>query len=79
MTRAIPRRLNTKLWPFRYETDADIIRQAIARYDESLGIERRCVARALRTRRDPSGHRRHIDRLEAARRNGLARLRELAK
>lgn len=77
MTRAIPHRLDVRLWPFTYDTDAAAVRETVARYDESIAINRECVAVAMRAGRDPTIHRRQIDRLSSAKRNGLAKIREL--
>jgi hypothetical protein len=75
------RRAIQATWPFTYETDAAFIAATIARYEAALGVERRCVGRWLRAGIKPplDIHRRNIDRIEAARRAGLTRLRALAE
>jgi hypothetical protein len=65
-------------WPFTYETSVARIEETLERYDQQLGVCRRALAWALRNSpASANGHRRQIDRLEAAKRNGAARIRQL--
>lgn len=75
------RRTTAYTWPFTYETDASVIVEMIEVYDRMLGIERRCVARWLKSGffAYAQPHRREIVRIEAARRAGLTRLRALGR
>jgi len=74
------RRLDARLWPFTYETDPSVIRMALADYGRALAIEREVLAWALKQgrRRTARNARAFIDHVELRRRNGLARLGQIA-
>ena len=76
MSTAIPSHLDKALWPFTHETSVSAIREAVADYDDRIAINRRCAGFWLRhgDRAQTTEARRQIDRLAAARRNGLARI-----
>jgi hypothetical protein len=77
---AAPRLLARRnLWPFTYERDRGVIREALAGYDEKLTIHREVMADALKRGDRPMvwSARVQLCRIENARRNGEERLRQL--